>query len=40
MIRTIMWFTIYALTLGYISIDVLYRDGLRVRFHGWGGPTQ
>lgn len=34
MIRVIMWFCLFLLSLGFMSIDVLYKDGLHIIFHG------
>jgi hypothetical protein len=33
--RFIFWLTVYILCLGIMDIDVLYADGLRVKFVSW-----
>lgn len=35
MFRTVWWTLIYLATLGTISIEVEYTDGLRIKLIGW-----
>ena len=35
MIRTLLWLLLYLASLGSLSIDVRYSDGLHVKFNGW-----
>lgn len=35
MLRLIFWFSVWALTLGLLDIDVEYKDGLRIKLHSW-----
>jgi hypothetical protein len=34
-IRTAMWFLLWLISLGSLTIDALYDDGLHVYFKGW-----
>ena len=33
MIRLLFWFFVWCLSLGFASIQVVYRDGLRIRLY-------
>ncbi len=35
MIRTVLWLGFYCLCLGFVSIDVTYKDGLHLQFYNW-----
>lgn len=35
MIRCALWFGLWVVTLGFMSIDVEYTDGLHVKFNSW-----
>lgn len=36
MLKRVLWFTVWALTLGYVSITATYTDGTVIKYNGWG----